>query len=126
MVEGESITMNCSSMVNDFFAIWIINGRQHLWSEFEKFDAYTFDPLNNSLTINSSPRSLDGASFQCVINRQESRIGYLTVLYHATISTTTSSELSTRNTTLFTHPSTVPRSTVSVTQMTGKLMLLIF
>lgn len=79
--EGESITINCSSTMNEFFAIWIIDGRQYLWSEFENLEMYTFNQLDNALTINHSPRSLDGTSFQCVINRQESRRGYLTILY---------------------------------------------
>ena len=95
VVEGDSVTINCSSTMNEFFAIWIIGGLQHLWSEFENSETYAFNQLDNSLTINNAPRSLDGLSFQCIINQQESQIGYLTVLYtdgNSTSTTLVSSE----------------------------------
>ena len=77
VVEGDSVTINCSSTMDEFFAVWIIGGWQYLWSEFENSETYTSNQLDNSLTINNSPRSLDGLSFQCIINRQESQIGYV-------------------------------------------------
>lgn len=105
--------------MNEFFAIWIIGGLQHLWSEFENSETYAFNQLDNSLTINNAPRSLDGLSFQCIINRQESQIGYLTVLYtdgNSTSTTLVSSELPTKivtvtslsdSTIIFTESSTI-------------------
>ena len=115
--EGDSVTFNCSSTMNEFFAVWIIDGWQYLWSEFENSETYTFNQLDNSLTINNSPRSLNGLSFQCVIDRQESQIGYLTVLYtddNSTSTTLVSSELPTKivmatslSTILFTKSSTI-------------------
>ena len=45
---------------------------------------YSFDLYDNSLTIYNTSGNLDRSSYQCVINRQASRIAYLTVLYTLT------------------------------------------
>lgn len=79
MVVGETIKFNCSRSDNDLPAIWIINGIQYTWRDFDTTVVYAFDIRDNSLTINNASRNLDGTSFQCVIDRQESQIGYLTV-----------------------------------------------
>ena len=78
--EGESIRINCTSTMNGI-AIWIIDGLQYYWSEFKTIDLYTFNRADNSLLIHDSPRTLDGSSYKCVLNQEESSTGYLTVLY---------------------------------------------
>ena len=73
--------MNCTTTMNTDVVIWIINDLQYYWSDFNDLHEYTYDSLDNSLTINHSPRTLDGASFQCVVNHQTpSATGYLTVI----------------------------------------------
>ena len=67
--------------MSDSIAIWVIDGLQYYWSDFRSIDHYTFNRADNSLTINNSPRTLDGSSYQCVLSQEESNIGYLTVLY---------------------------------------------
>ena len=74
------IKFNCSSMNNILIAIWIINGTEYSLSDLLSIPTYTFDLQDNSLTINSAQKALDGTSFQCVIAQQASEIGYLTVL----------------------------------------------
>ena len=81
VLEGESIRMNCTNTMSDSIAIWMIDGLQYYWSDFRSIDQYTFNRADNSLTINNSPRTLDGSSYQCVLSQEESNIGYLTVLY---------------------------------------------
>ena len=82
--EGESLTLNCTSTMTSSIPLWIINGVQYYWSDFKRIDQYTFIVANNSLTIHNVPRTLDGASYQCVFNQQASQVGYLTVLYELT------------------------------------------
>ena len=73
----------------DDIVTWIINGRLYYWSDFNDLDAYTLDLIDYSLTINNIPRTLDKTSFQCVVNdHQLSAIGYLTVLYTVSSSST--------------------------------------
>ena len=86
VLEGESTRINCTTTMKDDVVIWIIDDLQYFWSDFHNLDLYTLDPFDNSLTINHAPRTLDGTSFQCVVNHQLSATGYLTVLY--TVSST--------------------------------------
>ena len=83
VLEGESIRINCTSTMSDSIAIWIIDGLRYYWSDFRSIDQYTFNIVDNSLTINNSPRTLDGSSYQCVLSQEKSNIGYLTVLYRS-------------------------------------------
>lgn len=77
---GETTIFNCSSVRDELIAYWIINGTQYYWTDFKTIRLFTFSLNNNSLIVNESPSSLDGTSFQCIINGIESVIGYLTVL----------------------------------------------
>lgn len=79
-MEGETVRFNCNTTNNVFIAFWIINGSEHGWSDFRLTPTYTFDLQDNSLTINSVQKGLNGTSFQCVVAQQASEIGYLTVL----------------------------------------------
>ena len=81
VLEGESIRINCTSTMSDSIAIWIIDGLRYYWSDFSSIGQYSINIVDNSLTINNSPRTLDGSSYQCVLSQEESNIGYLTVLY---------------------------------------------
>ena len=91
VVEGESITFNCSmSAMNDDIATWIIDGLEYFWSDFGTKQIYSFNLSDNSLTINYSPTSLDGSSFQCILDNHRSQIGYLRVLHLSPTSLTTS------------------------------------
>ena len=85
------VKFNCSTTNNDFIAFWIINGSEHGWSDFRLTPTYMFDLQDNSLTINSVQKGLDGTSFQCVVAQQASEIGYLTVLEQFTSSSSPSS-----------------------------------
>ena len=104
ILEGESIRMNCTTTMHmpDDIVIWILNGRQYYWSDFSDLDVYTLDLVDYSLTINNAPRTLDKTSFQCVVNdHQLSAIGYLTVLYTVSSSSSSTSAVPiTRSTTL--------------------------
>ena len=86
--EGESVRINCTSTVSGI-AIWIIDGLQYYWSEFKSIDQYTFNRADNSLIIHDSPRTLDGSSYKCVLNQEESNTGYLTVIYEVSNNTVT-------------------------------------
>ena len=88
ILEGESTQMNCSTLPDDISVIWILNGRQYYWSDFNNLDVYTLNALDNSLTINNAPQTLDKTSFQCVVNNHPSAVGYLTVL-NTVLSTST-------------------------------------
>ena len=84
ILEGESTRINCTTTMPDSIATWILNGRLYYWSDFmndDHLDVYTLDLVDNSLTINNAPRTLDNTSFQCVVNNHLSMTGYLTVLY---------------------------------------------
>ena len=81
VLEGESIIINCTSAMSGGIAIWIIDGVQYYWSDFKSINEYTFNRVDNSLTIINSSRTLDGTSYQCVLHQEESKVGYLTVLY---------------------------------------------
>ena len=82
VAEGESIKFNCSmGVISEDIATWVINGLEYYWSDFLIIEVYTFDLQDNSLAIHNSPRSLDGNSYQCILDNQRSRIGYLSVLY---------------------------------------------
>lgn len=82
VIEGKSVRLNCSmAIISDDIATWVISGVEYYWSDFSSIHFYTFDLRDNSLTVNNSPRLLDGTSFQCVLGDHESQIGYLKVLY---------------------------------------------
>ena len=94
VVEGESIKLNCSmAVISEDIATWVINGLEYYWSDFSKIEVYTFDLLDNSLTIHNSTRFLNGNSYQCIVDNCRSQIGYLSVLYNKslTLPTTTNS-----------------------------------
>ena len=87
--EFERVIFNCSLVhrSSQDQATWIIRGLQYFFHDFLHTPEYSYNPINGSLTINNASRSLDGASFQCIINRKSSRIGYLTIEYQAMTST---------------------------------------
>ena len=84
-MEGATVKFNCSSTDNTLTAFWIINGIEYSWRDFALTSAYTFDLQDNSLSINNINMSLDGTSYQCVIDGQRSEIGYLTVTINDTL-----------------------------------------
>lgn len=97
VVEGESIKLNCSvGVISEDIATWVINGLEYYWSDFSTTEVYTFDLRDNSLTIHNLSRFLDGNSYQCILDNCRSQIGYLSVLYNKshTSSTTTNSSYS--------------------------------
>lgn len=79
---GETVRFNCSGVQEHLVAVWIIDGSPHDWTDFITITTYTFDMFDNSLTVNSPPKSLNGTSFQCVLDGHRSRIGYLMVIQH--------------------------------------------
>ena len=81
VLEGESIRFNCTRTMSDSIAIWIIDDLQYYWADFRNIHQYTFSRADNSLTVNNAPRTLDGTSYQCVLNQEESNTGYLKVVY---------------------------------------------
>ena len=91
VVEGESVTFNCSmAVMSEDIATWVIDGLEYYWSDFRSIQIYMFNLRDNSLTIHNSPTSLDGSSFQCILDNHRSRIGYLHVLHISPTSITTS------------------------------------
>ena len=85
MLEGErGIILNCSQTngsVSADTATWLVNGSELTR---EQIDLYYTEHHNNSLTIRMI---FNSASFQCILNRHHSNIGYLTVVspYHPDI-----------------------------------------
>ena len=79
-MEGETVKFNCSSANNALTAFWIIDGIEHDLRDLRRTSTYTFDLLDNSLTINNATKGLDGTAYQCVIDQQASEIGFLTVI----------------------------------------------
>ena len=69
------------AVISEDIATWVINGLEYYWSDFSRIEVYTFDLRDNSLTIHNSPRSLDGNSYQCIVDNCRSQKGYLSVLY---------------------------------------------
>ena len=77
---GETVQFNCTGIQEHLVAVWIIDEHPHDWTDFIPASTCTFNLLDNSLTVNNSPKSLDGTSFQCVLNGHTSTIGYLTLV----------------------------------------------
>ena len=75
--------------MSEDIATWVIDGLEYYWSDFGSIQIYTFNLRDNSLTIHHSPISLDGTSFQCILDNRRSRIGYLRVLRVSPTSLTT-------------------------------------
>lgn len=97
--EGETIHFNCTlaaEQSNQLIAVWIIDGLQYYLGDFKRTSTYSYNLADNSLTIHNISRTLDGSSFQCIINRQASKTGYLIVQYTyvAASETTTDSDSS--------------------------------
>ena len=85
----------CDQSVSQSLATWVINGYQVYYVELLDSPLYEFNPFDNSLGVNNVSRSICGFSFQCILNRQASNIGYLTVIDGETKFNTTGSELET-------------------------------
>ena len=83
--EFESVIFNCSLVhrSSQDQATWIIRGLQYYFHDFQYTPEYSYNPLSGSLTIHNASRSQDGSTFQCIINRKSSRVGYLTVEYQS-------------------------------------------
>ena len=79
-MEGDTVKINCSGTDSTLTAYWIINGSQFSLRSFRSIPTYSFNLVDNSLVIHNVSRRLDGISYQCVIERQASQIGYLTVI----------------------------------------------
>ena len=96
VTEGESTKLNCTmAVISEDIATWVINGLEYYWSDFAIIEVFSFDLRDNSLTIHNSPRTLDGASFQCILDNHESKVGYLTVLHLSPTAPTSNSSNST-------------------------------
>ena len=81
IIEGELVEFNCTpTEITGQLATWVINGERHYWTDFMAKPEFKFNLNNNSLMIRNASRSLDGSTFQCIINRRASSIAYLTVL----------------------------------------------
>ena len=87
-------------MISEDIATWVIDGLEYYWSDFGSTKRYSFNLRDNSLTIHYSSPSLDGSSFQCILDNRRSRIGYLRVL-HNIVSPTSLPMSNTSNSTTF-------------------------
>lgn len=89
--EGETIKFNCTSVnpTVQNFATWVIGGFQYYFADLLNSPLFIFSAYDNSLTVRNASRSLDGYSFQCILNRRSSNIGYLNVV--VSVNTTVSS-----------------------------------
>ena len=78
------------AVISEDIATWVIDGLEYYWSDFGSIQTYTFNLHDNSLTVQHSPTSLDGTSFQCILHNRRSQIGYIRVLRLSPTSLTTS------------------------------------
>ena len=80
IIEGGSVEFNCTTIEStEQLATWVINGERHYWTDFRAKPEFIFNLSSNSLIIRNASRSLDGSTFQCIINRRTSSVAYLTV-----------------------------------------------
>lgn len=80
--EGETLTYNCTSISpsGQNIVTWVIDGFLYYYADLLDSPFFTYNRFNNSLTIRNVSKGLDGYSFQCILNRRSSNIGYINVV----------------------------------------------